>query len=100
ATKDPGSIAGLDVRRILSEPTAAAIAYGFKISSHRVPPIGRRYIDMSLLSIESTLEVIAVLVMHIFATMGLSPKKARTGKGSCKLRRVSNHTKRLNCRQK
>src|SRR6267142_430210 len=29
ATKDAGRIAGLDVLRILNEPTAAALAYGF-----------------------------------------------------------------------
>jgi molecular chaperone DnaK len=29
ATKDAGRIAGLDIRRIINEPTAAAIAYGF-----------------------------------------------------------------------
>ena len=28
ATKDAGTIAGLNVQRILNEPTAAAIAYG------------------------------------------------------------------------
>jgi L1 cell adhesion molecule like protein len=28
ATKDAGAIAGLDVLRIINEPTAAAIAYG------------------------------------------------------------------------
>lgn len=28
ATKDAGSIAGLNVMRIINEPTAAAIAYG------------------------------------------------------------------------
>lgn len=28
ATKDAGRIAGLDVRRIINEPTAAALAYG------------------------------------------------------------------------
>lgn len=30
ATKDAGTIAGLEVRRILNEPTAAALAYGFE----------------------------------------------------------------------
>ncbi|GHT49763.1 chaperone protein DnaK [Spirochaetia bacterium] len=30
ATKDAGKIAGLDVKRIINEPTAAALAYGFK----------------------------------------------------------------------
>jgi molecular chaperone DnaK len=29
ATKDAGAIAGLDVKRIINEPTAAALAYGF-----------------------------------------------------------------------
>jgi hypothetical protein len=28
ATKDAGAIAGLDVKRIINEPTAAALAYG------------------------------------------------------------------------
>lgn len=30
ATKDAGSIAGLDVRRVINEPTAAALAYGME----------------------------------------------------------------------
>ncbi len=34
ATRDAGQIAGLDVVRILNEPTAAALAYG----AHRVTP--------------------------------------------------------------
>ena len=29
ATKDAGEIAGLKVKRIINEPTAAALAYGF-----------------------------------------------------------------------
>merc|ERR1719181_2643399 len=33
ATKDAGSIAGLNVMRIINEPTAAAIAYGLKQDS-------------------------------------------------------------------
>ncbi len=31
ATKDSGTIAGLNVLRIINEPTAAAIAYGYRI---------------------------------------------------------------------
>ena len=31
ATKDAGRIAGLDVRRIINEPTAAALAYGLSL---------------------------------------------------------------------
>ena len=33
ATKDAGKIAGLDVKRIINEPTAAALAYGFGMKS-------------------------------------------------------------------
>ncbi|CAF3876210.1 unnamed protein product, partial [Didymodactylos carnosus] len=37
ATKDAGAIAGLDVLRIINEPTAAALAYGLdqKVDSER-----------------------------------------------------------------
>lgn len=34
ATKDAGVMAGLDVRRIINEPTAAAIAYGLDNEVH------------------------------------------------------------------
>lgn len=38
ATKDAGKIAGLDVKRIINEPTAAALAYGFnKRKTKRLP---------------------------------------------------------------
>ena len=59
ATKDAGGIAGLDVLRIINEPTAAAIAYGLDKMAGRV---GRRNVlifdvgggtaDVSLLTIE------------------------------------------------
>jgi hypothetical protein len=52
ATKDAGRIAGLEVKRIVNEPTAAALAYGFgKVSEgrkdRRVRPGGRnlRHLD-------------------------------------------------------
>ena len=35
ATKDAGMIAGLDVKRIINEPTAAALAYGFRVGRRR-----------------------------------------------------------------
>ncbi len=65
ATRDAGEIAGLDVIRILNEPTAAALAYG----AHRVRE-GRRIIavfdlgggtfDISLMSVENGIfEVLA-----------------------------------------
>ncbi|XP_074266580.1 heat shock cognate 70 kDa protein-like [Silene latifolia] len=61
ATKDAGVIAGLNVLRIINEPTAAAIAYGFdkKISDHGsskksvlVFDLGGGTFDVSLVSIE------------------------------------------------
>ncbi len=36
ATKDAGQIAGLEVLRVINEPTAAALAYGLEKSSDKV----------------------------------------------------------------
>jgi len=57
ATKDAGTICGLNVLRIVNEPTAAAIAYGLdkKIVGERNVLIfdhGGRIFDVSLLTIE------------------------------------------------
>jgi heat shock protein 1/8 len=58
ATKDAGSIAGLNVLRIINEPTAAAIAYGLdKVSGQGernvlIFDLGGGTFDVSLLSIE------------------------------------------------
>ena len=38
ATKEAGRIAGLDVKRIINEPTAAALAYGLDKKSSRCSP--------------------------------------------------------------
>src|SRR5512142_177098 len=54
ATKDAGRIAGLDVLRILNEPTAAALAYGFgRDVSQRVVvyDLGGGTFDVSILEI-------------------------------------------------
>lgn len=64
ATKDAGSIAGLNILRIVNEPTAAAIAYGLdKNEDERhiiVYDLGGGTFDVSLLSIENgVFEVIA-----------------------------------------
>ena len=64
ATKDAGIIAGLEVLRIVNEPTAAAIAYGLdKTSGDRqiiVYDLGGGTFDVSLLSIDSgAFEVLA-----------------------------------------
>ena len=63
ATKDAGTIAGLDVVRIINEPTAAALAYGLdKKGSEKVLvyDLGGGTFDVSILDIgDGTFEVIA-----------------------------------------
>jgi len=57
ATKDAGAIAGLDVIRIINEPTAAALAYGFGKNIDRtvaVYDLGGGTFDISVLEISST----------------------------------------------
>ena len=36
ATKDAGQIAGLNVLRVINEPTAAALAYGLEKGGHKL----------------------------------------------------------------
>ncbi len=63
ATKDAGTIAGLNVLRIINEPTSAALAYGFDKSSPRkimVYDLGGGTFDVSILEIGSDMiEVLA-----------------------------------------
>src|SRR3989442_5487525 len=61
ATKDAGRIAGLDVKRIINEPTAAALAYGLdkkKDEKIAVFDLGGGTFDISILEIgEGVFEV-------------------------------------------
>jgi len=63
ATKDAGKIAGLEVLRIINEPTAAALAYGMDKEQEQkvmVYDLGGGTFDVSVLSIgDGTIEVLA-----------------------------------------
>ncbi len=63
ATKDAGKIAGLDVKRIINEPTAAALAYGVDKETAQkimVYDLGGGTFDVSILDIdEGVIEVLA-----------------------------------------
>ena len=63
ATKQAGQVAGLDVIRIINEPTAAALAYGFEREGNRnlvVYDLGGGTFDVSVLSIsEGVFEVVS-----------------------------------------
>jgi len=63
ATKEAGKIAGLDVKRVFNEPTAAALAYGLdkKRGAHKIAvyDLGGGTFDVSILEVDN--EVIQVL---------------------------------------
>nr|MBA2539176.1 Hsp70 family protein [Deltaproteobacteria bacterium] len=71
ATKDAGQIAGLTVRAILNEPTAAALAYGVQHQHNQrlaVFDLGGGTFDISILAIENG--VFEVLATHGDTTLG------------------------------
>ena len=68
ATKDAGTIAGLDIMRVINEPTAAAIAYGLDRAKSKemnvlVFDLGGGTFDVSLLTIDDG-------VFEVLATSG------------------------------
>uniref|UniRef100_A0A9L0S329 Heat shock protein 70 n=1 Tax=Equus caballus TaxID=9796 RepID=A0A9L0S329_HORSE len=64
ATKDAGTIAGLNVLRIINEPTAAAIAYGLdkKFELTGIPPAPR-----GVPQIEVTFDIDAIGILNVSA---------------------------------
>jgi molecular chaperone DnaK len=63
ATKDAGKIAGLDVKRIINEPTAAALAYGLDRKNNEIIAVydfGGGTFDISILEVgDNVVQVIA-----------------------------------------
>jgi molecular chaperone DnaK len=65
ATREAGELAGLEVLRILNEPTAASLAYGFGDAAHHtamVYDLGGGTFDVSIVSVEG--DVTEVLASH------------------------------------
>ena len=78
ATKDAGAIAGLEIIRIINEPTAAAIAYGLNENTSGsektvlVFDLGGGTFDVSLMTIaDGVFEVVATNGGHSFGWRGL-----------------------------
>ena len=77
ATKDAGKIAGLDVLRVINEPTAAALAYGLdKADKDRVVAVydlGGGTFDISILELQSgVFEVcsdLCIVMVHVHIHM-------------------------------
>ena len=73
ATKDAGRIAGLNVLRIINEPTSAALAYGLDNGTAQkvmVYDLGGGTFDISIIEIgDDVIEVLATRAIIIWAAM-------------------------------
>lgn len=70
ATKDAGRIAGLEVLRIINEPTAASLAYGFERKNNEtilVFDLGGGTFDVSGKKNSSRIYIIITLFLSLFA---------------------------------
>jgi len=70
ATKDAGKIAGLEVKRIINEPTAAALAYGFNKKKDEqivVFDFGGGTFDVSILEVGDDVVEVGIVVLMVHA---------------------------------
>jgi len=91
ATKDAGTIAGLDVQRIINEPTAAALAYGLDKQENEtilIWDLGGGTFDVSVLEVsQGLIEVRATNGdTHLAATIGMSESFAGSSMSSARIR--------------
>lgn len=73
ATKDAGRIAGLEVLRIINEPTAASLAYGFEKKNNEtilVFDLGGGTFDVSGMLCARTPN--CLLFLHYYCSIGIS----------------------------
>src|SRR5687767_15486433 len=86
ATRDAGRLAGLDVLRIINEPTAASLAYGLGLNKHEektiaVYDLGGGTFDISILKISNG--VVEVLSTHGDTYLG-GDDFDQIGRASCR----------------
>ena len=65
ATKDAGRIAGLDIIRIINEPTAAAIAYGLNLHAERNVLVYSEYQCMQNIHCQNETSKFGLLMTHL-----------------------------------
>ena len=89
ATRDAASIAGLECLRVLNEPTAAALAYGFgrgKRQNIAIYDLGGGTFDISILRIEDD-------VFEVVSTAG-APSRAPSPRAPTRAPLPSPHSRR------
>ena len=102
ATKEAGQIAGLDVKRIVNEPTAAALAYGVdkanKDMKIAVFDLGGGTFDISILEFGGGVFEVALTLQLILWHCSVLRRLPRRPRSSCHHRPAPRSTCRTSCR--